>query len=119
MVLPVPQIRLPAEDNADTSHAEADTKPPSVTPSMLFKPLLKSRIVLARSFQLKGAGHVLLLCTLRRCRHSSGSCSAAPPTTRRRRLGCRLHRPLGVIAAAPADGDHARAGGRKASPLAQ
>lgn len=31
---------------------------------MLFKPLLKSRIVLADTFQLKGAGHVLLLYTL-------------------------------------------------------
>jgi hypothetical protein len=64
MLLPVPQVSLAAEDNADTSRTEADTKLPSVTASMLFKPLLKSRIILAHSFQFKGAGHILLLHTL-------------------------------------------------------
>ena len=93
MRLPIFQVSLSAEDDADASSAEADVDFAAVTGPMLFKPLRKSWVIPTHALQLKGAGHVVLFDTFDHCL-TSGVCAG------RLRLG-RDRREAGVLVRAP------------------
>jgi hypothetical protein len=66
MSRPVLKVGISSEHHPDAFAAEANAELAAVPRPMLLQPLLKPRVVLADSFQLKGTGNVLLFDTFNR-----------------------------------------------------
>ena len=101
MRLPIRQVSLLAENDPDATSPEADVDLSTVTGPMLFEPLRKPWVIAANTFQLNGAGHILLFVALDHCLTSAVDTGIlhAPyhtPRSRSRRDGLNLLSTLGL-----------------------